>query len=459
MRPVSRHRLLDPAGTLLLAIVAGTLAASAVPLAAQVPGTSRDAQPAPAAEAGRRSALADIDRLAMRAVALVRDHVPDRAGTAVRVLPFTTDTGAATRLGHRLQSAVHLRLLREYRSTTVQVASRRPLTVSMTDGARAVTAAAQPARHALELEIQPFRETVRVILRMLSSGTVTAGDWVDIPISDELRALLDDAADEGTGPGTRSRARFGGSPSAAAPDAGTGSVAGAEPERPRMSLPDVITVDRGQHRYTADGEDWVTLQVPVPGFYLLEGRSISGPLTLSVHYDRAGPPVATAREDVPAVAGSDPGGLPPGVDRMLGIFSGPRRIYARVSAAAEEDVAFYLRLRPLDPPRRFADGTVYAVPLEAGTGFQILRVFRSGSYRVVVEAGADDVELRVLGVPHMHSVAPAGAAPPAAPGTVEPGQHRYHLAAGDYLIEVTAAHAARAAQVCWAAEDTTACAG
>ena len=429
---------------MLVAIVASTLTGVAGPLAAQVP---RDGRRAPAAEVDRPSALADIDRLAVRAVTLVRSHVPDRAGTTIRVLPFATDTGAATRLGHRLQSAVHLRLLREYRSATIQVEPRRPLATPTEDGPGLVPTSARPAGHALEVEIQPFRETVRVILRVHGSGTVTAGDWIDLPVNDELQELLDGTGAGGAGTGALSGAAV----PAASTSADANAGADSEPDRQRTPLPSVVTVDQGQQRYTIGGEDWVTLQVPAPGFYLLEGRSISGPLTLSAHYDRAGPPVVAAREDLPPVGNGATGGLPQSVDRVLGIFSGPQKIHARVATASDEEVAFYLRLRRMSPSRRFADGTVYVVPLERGTGFQTLRVFRSGTYRVVAEADSGAVALRVLGVPHMRTVAPISALPP---GSVEPGTDRYELTAGDYLIEVTSARAGPAARLCWTAADT-----
>ena len=440
-------RRLHPASALFLAIVAGTVAASATPLAAQVPRAPQVPESPPAAQADQSSALAEIDRLAARAAAFARRHVPDSAGATLWILPFTTDTGVTTRLGHRLQSAVHVRLLSDYRSTEIRVVARRPLRGPA--AAQRLPAGAAAARHALELEIQPFRETLRVVLRVLSAGTAHAGDWIDLPVNEELLELLDGAgsgADAGTWQSTAAP------PSGAAPN--------AEPEESRTPPPSAITVDRGQQRYTTAGEDWVTLQVPAPGFYLLEGRSFSGPVTLSLHYDRTAPPVVTALEDVPAVAGGDRDGLPRGVDRMLGLFSGPRRSYARISTDSGHDVAYYLRLRPLSPVRRFADGTAFAVALERGTGFQTLRVFRTGSYRVVAEAGAGAVALRVFSVPHMRSVAPVSVAQPVEPGSVEADTQRYELAAGDYLIEVTSAPAAPAARVCWAASDSNGgCAG
>ena len=412
-----------PARPWALAIVAALLAAVAGLVAAQIPGVPPVSAPARAVPAAPISALAEIDRLAIRAVALVRGTVPDSAGTTIWVLPFTTDTGTATRLGHRLQSAVHLRLLRDYRTAQIRVAPRRPLPAPAAAAEPPLPADAVSARHALELEIQPFRDTLRVVLRMLASGTVAAGDWIDLPVNEELWELLD----------------------------GTGAGADAAPARrlaategPRTALPSAITVDRGQQRYTTGGVDWVTLQVAAPGFYLLEARSFSGPLRLSLHYDRTAAAVVTAREDVPAAAAGDPDGLPWAVDRMLGIFSGPRRSYARIESASGEDAAFYLRLRPLAPPRRYADRTMHAVPLDRGIGFQTLRVFRSGSYRVVAEADSGAVELRVFGVPNMRSVAADNA-----------DAHRFELPAGDYLIEVTSSPAAPAARMCWMGADTT----
>jgi hypothetical protein len=390
------------------------------------------------APAAPPSALAEIDRLAIRAVALVRSTVPDSTGTTIWVLPFTTDTGTATRLGHRLQSAVHLRLLRDYRTAQIRVAPRRPLPVSPAAPEQPLPADAVSARHALELEIWPFRDTLRVVLRMLASGTVTAGDWIDLPVNEELRELLD-------GAGAGADAAAGRRPASPA----LRGAAASEPEGPRTPLPSAITVDRGQQRYTTGGEDWVTLQVAAPGFYLLEARSFAGPLRLSLHYDRTAAAVATAREDVPTAAAGAADGLPRGVDRMLGIFSGPQRSYARIESASGEDAAFYLRLRTLAPSRRFADGTMHAVPLDRGIGFQTLRVFRSGSYRVVTETDSGTVALRVFGVPHMRSVA--------ADNT---DAHRYVLPAGDYLIEVTSSPAAPAVRMCWVGADTTGgCAG
>ena len=422
-----RRRRPHPAGVLLLALAVG-----AAPLAAQVPRGPHGAQAPPPADGGQSSALAEIDRLAARAALFLHRQVPDRAGATIWLLPFLTDTGVPTRLGHRLQSAVHLRLLRHYRAAEIRVVERRPFATS-TPANGALPAGAASAAHALELEMQPFRDVLRVVLRVRGSGMVTDGDWIDLPVGEELRALLD---------GTEAGVPRSGDPASAAAD--------VAPEAPRTPLPPAISVDDGQHRYTTAGEDWVMLQVPAPGFYLLEGRSFSGPLELSLHYDRGGTPVATARHAAPSPAGGDPDGLPRGVDRKLGIFSGPRTSYARVGTTTGDEVAYYLRLRPLDAARRFADGTVHEVTLERGTGFQTLRVFRSGSYRVVVEADAGEAGLRVFSVPHMRSVAPLPGAQPA----------RYELAAGDYLIEVTSAPAARAARLCWAASDSSAgCAG
>lgn len=415
------------------AVLVLALAAGAAPLAAQSP---------PAAGGAQSSAPAEIDRLAARAAVLLQRQVPDRAGATIWLLPFLTDTGVPTRLGHRLQSAVHLRLLRHYRAAEIRVVERRPV-ADLAPATGTLPAGAVAAAHALELEMQPFRDLLRVVLRVRNSGLVSHGEWIDLPVDEELRELLD-----GTEAGVP---RSGGVASAAA---------GVAPDAPRTPLPAAISVDRGQHRYTTAGEDWVALQVPAPGFYLLEGRSFAAPLDVSLHYDRGGAPVVTARADAPSPAAGGRDGLPRGVDRTLGIFSGPRRSYARISTTAGDEVAYYLRLRPLDAARRFADGTAHEVPLDRGIGFQTLRVFRSGSYRVVVEAGAGEAELRVFGVPHMRSVAEVSGAQPARRGPTGEDGRRYELAAGDYLVEVTAAPAARAARLCWAASDSSAgCAG
>ena len=432
-----RWRRPHAAGVLLLALAAG-----AAPLAAQVPRAPHAAQSRPAATDDQLSAPAEIDRVAARAAALLHRRVPDRAGATIWLLPFLTDTGVPTRLGHRLQSAVHLRLLRHYRSAEIRVVERRPI-ADVAPPTGALPAGAASAAHALELEVQPFRDVLRVVLRVSNSGVVKDGERIDLPVNEELWELLDGA--EAGGPRSADAASV---------------AAGVAPQAPRTPLPSAIAVDQGQHRYTTAGEDWVALRVPAPGFYLLEGRSFAGPLGLSLHYDRGGAPVVTAREDAPSPAGGDPDGLPRGVDRKLGIFSGPRSSYARISTTGGEEVPYYLRLRPLDAERRFADGTAHEVPLDRGTGFQTLRVFRSGSYRVVVEAGAGEADLRVFGVPHMRSVAPVAGAHPAERVSSGAGGRRFELAAGDYLVEVTSDPAARAARLCWAASDSSAgCAG
>ena len=94
---IRRWRRPHSAGALLLVLAAG-----AAPLAAQVPRAPHAAQSPPAAEGGQLSAPAEIDRLAARAALLLHRQVPDRAGATIWLLPFLTDTGVPTRLGHRL---------------------------------------------------------------------------------------------------------------------------------------------------------------------------------------------------------------------------------------------------------------------------------------------------------------------------------------------------------------------
>ena len=130
------------------------------PVAAQDARAPLQQERAPAEQGDQSSALAELDRLAVLTAAFVRDHVPDRAGETIWLLPFVTDTGMATRLGHRLQSSVHLRLLRGYGATRIRVVERRPLpSPAAMEPARRLPAGAASARHAVEVEIQPFRDT------------------------------------------------------------------------------------------------------------------------------------------------------------------------------------------------------------------------------------------------------------------------------------------------------------
>ena len=128
---------------------------------------------------------------------------------------------------HRLRSAVHLRLLRRYRQTAVaavEVAlpTARGPGAPPTAAASTAPAPAAPASattgNSLTAEIQPFRDTIRIVLKVLRGGRLEAGDWIDLDTSAELRDLLDGAAD----------------PSPPAGEAAVGSAAGTfDPQRER----------------------------------------------------------------------------------------------------------------------------------------------------------------------------------------------------------------------------------
>ena len=141
-----------------------------------------------------------IDRVADAAVHLVARAVPDAGGSTLWLLPFLTDTDQPTRLGHRLRSAVHLRLLRRYRQTAVAAADVALPTARAHGAAPAASAPAAPASattgNSLTAEIQPFRDTIRIVLKVLRGGRLEVGDWIDLDASAELRDLLDGAADQ-----------------------------------------------------------------------------------------------------------------------------------------------------------------------------------------------------------------------------------------------------------------------
>ena len=135
------------------------------------------------------SAVEAIDFVALRAVDFLLEQLPDTSGEALWLTPVLTDTGAATRLGHRLQSALHLLLLDHYRRTTVHAVA----TLSPYPGATA-TADGRPVPgpgSALAVEIQPFRGTIRFVLRLLQAGELRAGEMIDLTAFPELHELLD----------------------------------------------------------------------------------------------------------------------------------------------------------------------------------------------------------------------------------------------------------------------------
>ena len=138
------------------------------------------------------SAVEAIDFAALRAVDFLLEQLPDTSGEALWLTPVLTDTGAATRLGHRLQSALHLLLLDHYRRTTVHAVA----TLSPYPGAAATADGWQPMAEpgpgsALAVEIQPFRGTIRFVLRLLQAGELRAGEMIDLTAFPELHELLD----------------------------------------------------------------------------------------------------------------------------------------------------------------------------------------------------------------------------------------------------------------------------
>ena len=532
---LSAHPAPLPAALAYLLLPPCLLLAGA-PLAAQ----SLASEPLPQAA---MSAVEEIDRVAVRAAELLLDHVPDTAGATLWLLPFLTDTGVVTRLGHRLQSAVHLRLLDHYRLTAVQavaVLPPRPAGVAAEDVRRTAGAG-----DALAIEIQPFRATIRIVLRLSHAGKLRAGDRIDLDAGPELRELLDRAGDRPADPrevtdpatpasrrlidpyepdddpgfevivdlaamteferaltrGDRDRfaflvreatsvtvetvtevdvqlllyrkgdhfpffasgAGFDGSGSrlelnleagwyvaelVGFSDRTTGDyrivighrgsviVPGAGALIP---LPPTISPDQPQTRYTTGGEDWIELQVPAPGFYLLAARSFGAPLAMALHHDRAAPPVAHAANVGPETA-------PGGVERALALFAGRRVVHVRIDTGAQQQAAYHLSLTPLSAPRRFADAASFAIDLDRGVGFHTLRIFSAGIYAASIRDRLGGWTMRVFGVPDMDPIT-------ARPDSAVPGTIAYELAAGDYLVELAVPDRGEQMWVCWTTAD------
>ena len=504
--------------------------------AGTVGGVSLTAQSVttPPPQAPAVAAVEEIDRVADRWADLVVRQVPDTAGTTLWLLPFVTDSGTATRFGHRLQSAIHLRLLRRYQHTRVYAVTALPAR-----GAAAVTEDAQLAatsRDALAIEIQPFHETVRVVLRLLRSGRLRAGDWVDLTASTEISELLDGAddlaavaafprtpapeqlvdpfepddvpgfevtveldgdteLDRALTRGDRDRFAFlvdpaapvtvetiteidtqlllyregdripfsvnddraGGGGSRLALDLAAGwyvaevvgftdevtgryriTIGTTEPDlmqsdgAPRAPLATAIALDEVQERYTSGGEDWVELQVPVPGFYRLHAHASDGPLELTLHFDRAQPALVSAAPD-----------------RTLALFAGPGTAYARVSSTAHTDLDYRLTFTSFTPPRRFADGAPFTLSLDRGAAFHTLRIFRGGVYAVAIRGASGEPAMRMFGVPEMEAI--TARRPPVAPADRPAGgaMVEYDLTPGDYLVEIIAAAPQERISVCW----------
>ena len=486
------------------------------------------------------SAVEAIDFVALRAVDFLLEQLPDTSGEALWLAPVLTDTGTATRLGHRLRSALHLLLLDHYRRTTVHAVTA--------DGSH--PAAAPAPASALAVEIQPFRGTIRFVLRLLRAGELRAGEMIDLTAFPELHELLDypaarpvpraatDAAvpappratdpyepdddpglevvvdlgartelDRVLGRGDRDRFAFMVSEATPVlvetmteldtqlllyrerehvPFAASGSAAAGGGARlelsltagryvaevvgfsdrttgeyriaigrgggvpapnalPRVPLPPTIKPDQAQTRYTSGGEDWLELQVPAPGFYLLEARSFGAPLSLSLYHDRAAPPVVAPRAVATGSVLAER--VEPAVrrgDDAVALFADRRAVHARVATATGQEAAYHLLFRPLSPARRFADAAPFALDVDHGIAFHTLRIFGAGTYAATIGDGVDAPNLRLFGVPEMELI--AALADAAGKGSTE-----YDLAAGDYLVELVAPEPREHLRVCWVA--------
>ena len=486
------------------------------------------------------SAVEAIDFVALRAVDFLLEQIPDTSGEALWLAPVLTDTGAATRLGHRLQSALHLLLLDRYLHTTVHAVA--------TAADDWHPAAASGFASALAVEIQPFRGTIRFVLRLLRAGELRAGELIDLVAVPELHELLDypaarpadpRAARDATAPaapraadpyepdddpglevvvdlgvrteldrvlGRADRDRFAFMVSEATsvlvetmteldtqlllyrerehiPFAASGSASagggarlelnltagryvaevvgfsdqttgeyrivighapGAEPNAlPRVPLPDTIKPDQGQTRYTSGGEDWLELQVPAPGFYLLEARSFGARLSLSLYHDRAAPPMVAPRP-VPTASGVAERAEPVRgrLADAVALFADRRAVHARVATVTGQEAAYHLLFRPLSPPRRFADAAPFALEVDHGVAFHTLRIFGAGTYAATIRDGFDGLNLRLFGVPEMVLI--AGRSDAAGKGNTE-----FDLAAGDYLVELVVSEPRDHLWVCW----------
>ena len=487
------------------------------------------------------SAVEAIDFVALRAVDFLLEQLPDTSVEALWLAPVLTDTGAATRLGHRLQSALHLLLLDHYRRTTVHA-------VPATADGWHPAAAAGPGS-ALALEIQPFRGTIRFVLRLLRAGELRAGQMIDLAAFPELHELLEYPAARPADPRVATDATVPAAPGAADPyepdddpglevvvnlgvrteldrvlgrgdrdrfafivseatpvlvetmteldtqlllyrerehipfaASGSGRAGGGarlqlslaagryvaevvgfsdqttgeyriaighggprpEPNAlPRVPLPPTIKPDQGQTRYTSGGEDWLELQVPAPGFYLLEARSFGAPLSLSLYHDRAAPPLVASRPVPTASVGAEHYEAVVGrVDDAVALFADRRAVHARVATVTGQDAAYHLLFRPLSPARRFADASPFALEVGHGVALHTLRIFGAGTYAATIRGGFDGLSLRLFGVPEMVLI--AGRA-----DTTGMGNREFDLAAGDYLVELAVSEPRDHLWVCW----------
>ena len=141
---------------------------------------------------GQPDLVVEIDRIASAATALAARRVKDDAAVTLILAPFLTDSGAATPLGSRIRSATQLQLLSTFSAARVSALHADDEPASTNDGGFTLSA-----------EIQPFRQTVRIVVMLLRDRTVQDGLRVDLPMSAEVQELLHAGASDAPSPAPR----------------------------------------------------------------------------------------------------------------------------------------------------------------------------------------------------------------------------------------------------------------
>lgn len=119
--------------------------------------------------------LEEIDRVSDAIVSLMERNLKPDIKPTVNLLPFLTDDGKESTLGNRIHSNAKLHLLK---NASISSSSSIELLDTQTP-------------YTLSAELQPFQNTVRILIELHLFDKMIDGESVDLPLTNEIIYLLE----------------------------------------------------------------------------------------------------------------------------------------------------------------------------------------------------------------------------------------------------------------------------
>ena len=119
--------------------------------------------------------LEEIDRVSDAIVSLMERNLKPDIKPTVNLLPFLTDDGKESTLGNRIHSNAKLHLLK---NASINSSSSIELLDTQTP-------------YTLSAELQPFQNTVRILIELHLFDKMIDGESVDLPLTNEIIYLLE----------------------------------------------------------------------------------------------------------------------------------------------------------------------------------------------------------------------------------------------------------------------------